>query len=160
MAIAFAGPASAHFSFFWHTHEADPIVEAVPYTGTTHLVQLTGKGVFPEETFANDGDRILFVNRSSNSDGVRGTNSEWNSGTLYRNQGYLLLVQPGVQKNFKMHRNSYVEGRVRGQTLPEQLMPDPEVPPIATVLSLVGLSLNILTGLLDDLGLVDDLLPL
>lgn len=148
-----ASPAAAHWSLFPHTHTTTP-VETVPYTGTTHLVEIVKDGFFPFQTFTNEGDRILFVNMASTTEGVKGTNNEWNSGNLGYKEGYLVLVQPGIQRNFKNLSWNARTGNFTTQALPKELSDGSEVvPPIETVLGLVNVSVSVLDNLLDDLGL-------
>jgi len=152
-----AAPAQAACFLWFCWDDPDPVlqptVETVPFTGTTHVVQLVGNGAFPEEVFATNGDRILFVNMHSSTNGVKATNSSWNSGDMGYKSGFLLLVQPGVQTNYKSIKSnsSGLTGSFRRAALPGEVNYPAGKTPLPTLLGLLSLPTSLVTNLVSGL---------
>ncbi|MDF1857301.1 hypothetical protein [Pseudooceanicola sp.] len=135
--------------------EYSVLEEVVPYTGKTHVVIFVGDAVFPARTYADYGDRILFVNKTYSTTGVEATNETWYSDDLSRNEGYLLLVQEGVKTEFReKDGSSYssIQGDFQINQMPTEVdYPDSEVG-IATLLGLWGLPTSLLSDALQDVA--------
>ncbi|OWU84109.1 hypothetical protein ATO6_13640 [Oceanicola sp. 22II-s10i] len=132
------------------------IEESVPFTGVTHLVILTGKGAFPDRSYVQNGDRLLFVNKASGSIKIEASNAEWNTGTLGNKQGFLLFVQPGVQTEFRKVTswwdNNGISGDFKVNQTPSQVnYPNSQVG-INSMLGLQKVPTAVLTNLLSEIN--------
>ncbi|MGR3320694.1 MAG: hypothetical protein ACU0DK_02050 [Pseudooceanicola sp.] len=125
--------------------------EVVPYTGVTHLVLVADDAFFPAETYAEYGDRILFVNVSSDDLVVEATDDQWKSNELDNKDGFLLLVQSGVTTDFRKDacRNcSSFSGKFRINSLPSQVDYWEDTLAVTELLPKHGVSTSVLDGLL------------
>ncbi len=135
------------------------LVESVPYTGQTHLVILTGDGLFPENIYADDGDRILFVNMTTTTYRVEAWDKSWATGDLSKHDGYMLFVQPGLQNAYRdaggpsgtgWDDSSAIIGEVMVNQMPNEVnFPQTSVP-LNTLFGLMNIPLSTLDDALAD----------
>ena len=126
--------------------------ETVPYTGRTHVVMLTGKGVFPARTYAQNGDRMLIVNLDNDRIELEAANREWRTGDLREDDGYLLLVQPGLQNAFGKRYSSTIKGDFRINQLPPQVDYWEDTRSSTAILQLVGVPTALASQVLDQVA--------
>lgn len=127
--------------------------EVVPYTGRTHLVLVTNRAFFPVRTYAQHGDRVLFVNATDSNLKVEASDGNWNSNTLGARAGYLLLVQSGVSTNFRQQRSCYncssgFSGEIRVATLPTEVAYWEDTLSVTELLSRFDLPTSVLSSTL------------
>ncbi|MGR3454487.1 hypothetical protein [Pseudooceanicola sp.] len=129
--------------------------EVVPYTGRTHLVLVMDNAFFPVRTYAQHGDRVLFVNYTGSNLKVEATNGSWNSNTLGNKAGYLLLVQSGVSTNFRQQKScsyncsSGFSGDIQVATLPTEVAYWEDTLSVNDLLSKFGVPTSVLSNTLN-----------
>lgn len=144
------------------------LAETVPYTGRTHLILIHDDAFFPERTYAAYGDRVLFVNMTDSSFKVEASDETWKSNSLGNEDGYLLLIQEGVDIDFEKsvscsyNCSSGFSGEISLSDLPTKADYWEDVLDISDLLTKFGVSTTLLTstlsfvaGLQESLGITD-----
>jgi len=85
---------------------------AQPLLAAEHTVLILGEAFFPEITYANPGDTIVFVNASEAEQTVAAHDDSWTVGPIQIEQSASFQTDANMQKDYVAQNNATVLGAI------------------------------------------------